>query len=590
MHINEDAKERTTYCYAAECNWNPTTKRYDKPSKCVGKLGEGNVFIPNRYFSELLIRENNDRESVSCIELRTIDAARKKYGNDIQPGEFPDKNPNKADEAFKTASIIHYGPNAVFGSITARYKIEEMLCESFGDALAKDILALAWYVTSEGSALSNNDSWLDYYENPRGCGLPSQEVTELLDSVSYDGIMTFYKLWLGNISGNDKVLYDLTSISYYGTGINVADWGYNRDHENLPQVNYALLCARDTAMPLFAWPLSGSISDVSTLEDTLGFLEGLGYKPNCLMMDRGFASKDNLAYLLRNGYTFLQALKVNAIWICEIIDAGEQARDRPDSMLKKEDRTYYVSTTNVLLVHCRKTIKKKVKEEYFFHLCKSKKERFKPQEGDGIEVIGQYHCRAHVLFCHDLVGSSHDRFMENLNSEYNRLRNDQSATVKHEYKPYFKIERPKYARKRTVDFNMDAIKRHKNKYLGYICFLENDPTIETADAALSEYSTRDYIEKDFDEMKNDLDMNRIRVHNDDRMRARLFIQFIAEIYLREIRLNLKKSNDCKKMTKKQIFAHIKAMAKIRFTGKYKEIMPQLSKNQRSILIALGIDR
>ncbi|MDR2855015.1 MAG: hypothetical protein LBV40_02515 [Methanomicrobiales archaeon] len=42
-----------------------------------------------------------------------------------------------------------------------------------------------------------------------------------------------------------------------------------------------------------------------------------------------------------------------------------------------------------------------------------------------------------------------------------------------------------------------------------------------------------FIEKDFDEMKNDLDMRRLRVQSDARMKARLFIQFIAEIYMRQ---------------------------------------------------------
>jgi hypothetical protein len=41
------------------------------------------------------------------------------------------------------------------------------------------------------------------------------------------------------------------------------------------------------------------------------------------------------------------------------------------------------------------------------------------------------------------------------------------------------------------------IAKHKNKYAGHICFLTNYKTIETAQEALSEYSTRDYIEKDF---------------------------------------------------------------------------------------------
>jgi transposase len=68
--------------------------------------------------------------------------------------------------------------------------------------------------------------------------------------------------------------------------------------------------------------------------------------------------------------------------------------------------------------------------------------------------------------------------------------------------------------------------------------------IALAEDALHEYSTRDYIEKDFDELKNDLDMKRIRVHTDDRMRARLLIQFIAEIMLREIRVRLRGTEEC----------------------------------------------
>jgi hypothetical protein len=367
-----------------------------------------------------------------------------------------------------------------------------MLSTAFNSDLAQDILSLAWYITSEGSALSNNDSWLDYFENPRGYGFSSQEVSKLLDLIDYDGILTFYKQWLKGYNVSDKVLYDLTSISYYGTGINAADWGYNRDHEDLPQVNYALLVARNTAMPLFAWSLNGSISDTSTLENTLQFLEKLGYKPNCLMLDRAFPSISNIGYMLRRGYTFLQAMKVNAKWICDVIDFGEPIRYRPDSMLKIDDRVYYVSTTELKWVRYRKRIGNKTKEDSFFYHCKKKGDRYKSQDGDGIEVIEQYPCQAHVLFCQDLVGNSWNRFMGNLNSEYTKLLSDPGAKVKSEYEPFFLIEKPKYARKRVVDFNMEAITKHKNKYAGYICFLTNDPTAKTAEDALAEYSTRDY--------------------------------------------------------------------------------------------------
>ena len=591
MHITETTIKGTVYCYAAECIWNSVLKKYDNPSKAIGKLDNEKHFVPNKYFSELLMRKSTEpNNNINEHELLIIDTVKKKYGEDIKPEVFPKSKNDHAANIVKTATIIHYGPQLVFESITSRYRIDAMLANAFGKDLSRDILSLAWYITSEGSALSNSDSWLDYFENPRGSGFASQEITKLLDAVDYDGIMTFYKQWLKGFVGSDKVLYDLTSISYYGAGINAADWGYNRDHDSLPQVNYALLCIRNTGMPLFAWPLNGSISDVSTLENTLQFLNKLGYKPSCLMLDRGFSSKSNIIYMLQHRYTFLQAIKVNAKWICDIIDAGESARYRPDSMIRITDRTYYASTTQLKLVLFRKlNSKKKEKEvESFFYQCVNKGDRYKPQEDEEIEVLGQYPCQAHVLFCQDLIGNSWDRFMENLNSEYARLTSNPSAKVKSEYAPFFLVSKPKYARRRSVDFNIEAITSHKNKYIGYICFLTNDPTIKTAEDALSEYSTRDYIEKDFDEMKNDLDMRRIRVHTDGRMRSRLFIQFIAEIFLREIRLKLSKSEACRKMTKAQIFSHIKTITKVRFQGKYKDVMPKLSKKQRSILDALEI--
>ena len=64
--------------------------------------------------------------------------------------------------------------------------------------------------------MSDSDSWLDYYETPRGSTMSSQDVSKLLDIIDYDGMMTFYKLWLKeavkSATKTDKILYDLTSI------------------------------------------------------------------------------------------------------------------------------------------------------------------------------------------------------------------------------------------------------------------------------------------------------------------------------------------------------------------------------------------
>ena len=442
----------------------------------------------------------------------------------------------------------------------------------------------------EGDALVNGDVWLDQFENPANRAIYSQEITKLLDRMSIDGIMTFYKHWLERFKKiGDKILYDLTSISWYGHGIDMANWGHNRDNENLPQVNYALLCTRKTAMPLFAWPLEGSISDVRTLQNTLQFLDKLSYKPDCLMMARAFGSMENISYMLGRGYTFLQALRVNAGWIRDIIDCGRNDRLHPGSMIKVGDRTYYGSTTKCQWVALKKFNKKKtdpVIETIVYHCKEQKPEKYIAKEGE--EIVSQYICNVHVLFCQDLIGSQWDKFMEKLNAEYEQLSADENTMPESELKRFFIIEKKKWARKRNVDFNMDKINKQRNNYTGHVCFITNDKTISSAADALHEYSTRDYIEKDFDEMKNELDMNRIRVHTDERMKARMLIQFIAEIFLRETRVCLRDSPACKKMTRKQISSHIKSIYKIKFTGKYRDVCPELSKSQRSILEALRV--
>jgi transposase len=513
---------------------------------------------------------------------RIVDTVILKYGGDICDRIQAPKDKT----GMSSAQAVFIGPALVLGGITHKYRINHMLCKAFGDNMADEILALAWYIASEGNALSNSDSWLEHFENPAGYSMSSQEISRLLDSMSYDSIMVFYKQWLTAFKKvGDKVLYDLTSISYYGHGINLAAWGHNRDNEALPQVNYALLCLRSTAMPLFAWTLDGSISDVATLKNTLQFLEKLGYKPDCLLMDRGFAAEENITYMLRHKQKFLQALKINPEWVKHVIDVGRDERSLPESKIEVENRTYYASTAQCRWV-CQVRMLKNGKQR--------EESKVVPQRGayvsteKNVEVLEQYGCTVHVLFCQDLVGNHWDKFMDGLGAERQRLMADNDAQPEKEYKDYFIISKAKYARQRSVEYNIENIKQHRNNYAGHICFITNDRTMSTASDTLREYSTRDYIEKDFDEMKNELDMRRIRVHTDGRMMARLFVQFIAEIFMREIRVCMNSSDDCKKLTRHQIFNHIKAIYKVKFKGKYKDVYPTLSKTQRSILKALGI--
>jgi hypothetical protein len=47
--------------------------------------------------------------------------------------------------------------------------------------------------------------------------------------------------------------------------------------------------------------------------------------------------------------------------------------------------------------------------------------------------------------------------------------------------------------------------------------------------------------------------------------------------MREIRVCMRSSETCKKLTRKQIFSHIKTICKVKFKGRYKDVYPELSR-------------
>jgi transposase len=69
-----------------------------------------------------------------------------------------------------------------------------------------------------------------------------------------------------------------------------------------------------------------------------------------------------------------------------------------------------------------------------------------------------------------------------------------------------------------------------------------------AEAALGIYRNKDAVENCFDDLKNGLDMKRLRVHSPETMAARLFVQFLALILLDKIRSVVCSDKRLKSMT------------------------------------------
>ncbi len=88
-----------------------------------------------------------------------------------------------------------------------------------------------------------------------------------------------------------------------------------------------------------------------------------------------------------------------------------------------------------------------------------------------------------------------------------------------QYRQFFHIRKTAKQGRRVLR-NSDAITAARRQYVGFNAIL----TTKFKDLleALQVYREKDVIEKGFDDLKNELDMKRLRVHDSKRMRGRTF--------------------------------------------------------------------
>ena len=150
---------------------------------------------------------------------------------------------------------------------------------------------------------------------------------------------------------------------------------------------------------------------------------------------------------------------------------------------------------------------------------------------------------------------------------------------------YFIIkESPK--RGRSVLFNESEIQKRRNRYAGFFCILSSH--IKDPVDALHIYRKREVVENSFDDLKNQLDMKRLRVHDSQAMDSRLFLQFIALIFICFIRNIIHNDDEMKNFTVREIMELLEPIVRIKYPGRYGQVYTELGPKQRKIMTAFGI--
>ena len=83
-------------------------------------------------------------------------------------------------------------------------------------------------------------------------------------------------------------------------------------------------------------------------------------------------------------------------------------------------------------------------------------------------------------------------------------------------------------------------------------------------------------------------MKRLRMHSSAAVDGRLFIQFIALIYMSALRKEMRRSRLIEQYTVRELLQEMETLAKVKYSGKYGHTLTEMTKPQREILKELGI--
>ena len=451
-----------------------------------------------------------------------------------------------------------YGATYLFDAIGNKLGITDDLMKCFPNTY-KQILSIAYYLILEDkSPLSRFSKWAALHRHPYGKDIPSQRSSELFASITEEERYSFFRLQGKRRAEKEYWAYDTTSISSYSQRLKQVRYGLNKEDDRLPQINLALLFGEQSNLPFYYRKLPGNITDVKTVKNLIADMDFLEYNKIKLVMDRGFYSEDNINTLYQNHLKFLIATKLSLKFVkTELDQVRETLRSWTNYNQKYE---LYTST-------------RKIKWSY------SQK---RPYKGDTIR--GERRMYLHFYF-------NSEKAMEDekeLNSRLSVLQAEIESgkrSPEHEklYNKYFDIKTTPVRGTKTIA-KQKAMDEAKLNY-GYFALISNE--IKDPIEALDIYRNKDLVEKAFGNLKERLNLRRLSVSSDASLDGKLFVEFIALIFLSYLKKKMQEQDLFKKYTVQGLLDEFDIIECFEQPGAQIRI-GEVTKRQKSLYEKIGI--
>ena len=515
------------YVYQDKPVWDPSKKYGTHKRDYIGKMVDGQ-FVPN-----------------------------KKYQLQMQIDQIPAKK--RGPVPITTSNRSFYGATYLFDAISEKLGVTADLKKCFPE-LYQQILSIAYFLILEDrNPLSRFPRWAASHKHPFGQNIPSQRSSELFGSISEDARQKFFLLQAGRRIDLEFLAYDTTSVSSYSKLIKQVRYGKNKDHDPLPQINLALLYGEQSRLPVYYRKLPGNISDVKTIRKLLLDLDFLKIEKVKLVLDRGFYSEENINALYQNHHKFLIAVQKSLKLVTTKLDEVRDTMRSRNCYSAKYKLNYYSCTVDWTYRELKKR--------------------------SGSVETGERRLYLHLFFNDQKAVDDKAAFntlLDNLEEEL--LSGNHDPEHEKLYHKYYEITQTPVRGVSLIP--KQAVIDQVEKNYGYFALISNG--VKDPLEALEIYRGKDVIEKAFGNLKERLNLRRTSVSSEENLEGKLFVQFVALIFLSYISKAMSDQNLFKDYTLQELLDDLDVIECFEHPG-HKPHIGEITKKQMDLYKKLGVD-
>ena len=521
-------KNGITYAYESEPYWDKGKKQGRSKRKCIGHVDpETGKIVPNRPMD----RRNSGEAVVKRRGPKSVEYSKRTF----------------------------YGATYLFDEIGRKLGITEDLRKCFPEEYEQVLSIVYFLIIEDKNPLSRFSHWSAIHKHPFGNDIPSQRSSDLFASITEEDRLKFFRLQGKRRIEKEYWAYDTTTISSYSKCLKQVQYGHNKEQDPLAQINLSLLFGEEAQLPFYYRKLPGNITDVKTVKNLLADIDFFGYQKVHVVMDRGFYSENNVDGLFHDHIKFLMGVRLSLKFVKVEL---EQYRDsiRTWSKYNQEYDTYMIC----------------IPVEWNYT-------QERPYKGDVIKEKRRMYL--HLYFNSQKAVDDELEFVKQM-IELNRELESGDIVLEHKklYDKYFDVKSTPI-RGTKVTARQEAMDEAKKNY-GYFALISNE--LKDPAEVLKIYRNKDLVEKAFSNIKERLDCRRLAVSSELSLDGKLFIEFIALIYLSYIKKQMQDQKLFKDYTIQGIIDKLDLIECFERPG-YDLRLGEMTEEQKNLFGLLGVN-